>query len=350
VTTLLTQIDDQSRKREAMGRELGMLEMEVKRFVGDGGGFESEDEEDLNGAEDASETEEEKEQDGMGGERSFDRSYTSSSGLPVTPTSNNYRPSLPGSPYLSSPYASNHSPSPSKHLNRSFDPNSSLSLQQRHRSSSSKHRSPSALLSPSLTSLTSLTTSLLASLSSLKDTSQIELAGSADLGRRLRALRPTFGGLKAEEEGLDRARREIGRFEDGWALADEAANGDANSVGEEGKLGAEEEGQAEALGGGEVRPLKKDLKGLVEMEMEGFRLALGEFEVRVTSRSSSPLLSLRGSFETDLQSFPLLGPRRRRLGPSAMSIKLGWPILQAPLLLQDDLSSLPSFRWSCHSP
>lgn len=235
-TSYLAKMDESIRERDAMERELGMLELEVKRFIGDGGGFESE-------LETEGRSDKDEEENGLDGLPSLGR---------VT------RTRMPSS--LERVLEED----PESSFDRSFTPSASRTNGLASYSSITSSMSISAHLAPSLAELTTMTTSLAACLSSINDASQINLSSSADLGRRLRALRTTFGGWKVEEDGLDKARREIEGFE-GKSKAlmggDDAAS----------ERSTEEHSRKTGR--------RRDIKDLVEEEMKSFTVAFEAFEV-----------------------------------------------------------------------
>ncbi|KAJ7097265.1 hypothetical protein B0H15DRAFT_35480 [Mycena belliarum] len=75
-----------------------------------------------------------------------------------------------------------------------------------------------------LASLRDLTATLVGALTSVSEHAQVNGAGAADAGRKLRALRNRLGGWRAEWEGAERSRARIARWEAGEAW--EGVSGD----------------------------------------------------------------------------------------------------------------------------
>lgn len=57
------------------------------------------------------------------------------------------------------------------------------------------------------------TAALLSSLTTISEQAQVNGAATADSGRRIRALKNRFGGLRGEWEGAERSRGRIERWE-----------------------------------------------------------------------------------------------------------------------------------------
>ncbi|KAL7409760.1 hypothetical protein BDY24DRAFT_402382 [Mrakia frigida] len=246
-------MEDMGRQREGMCRELGGLDRELQRLIGEGARFSDseggedgfgmgsrigpmgslvEDEDEEDDEEDRSRSDVDDEEDDLDDE---DRSGTARLNQthfepsPVFSRNSTPRKSRPPNPFAPQPPPSRSTPSsPSSNalLEPPADPN----------------------LLPSISTLTTLTSSLLTSLSSLHDASQITLSSAADAGRRLRALRTTFAGMKADEEVVEKAWKSVIEWEEG-------------------------EGRKKEEGG-------RVVKDVVEKEMAGFRRTVDEFDER----------------------------------------------------------------------
>ncbi|CDZ98081.1 hypothetical protein [Phaffia rhodozyma] len=105
-----------------------------------------------------------------------------------------------------------------------------------------------------------LTDSLISSLSTVGDTSQITLSGATEAGRRLRSIRTTLGGIKAEEASWERSREEIQSWED-------------------------------------QKEKRVNLKAVMRTELDGFRKAMEDFEqTKTTTIRTTHEDFLRGTY------------------------------------------------------
>ncbi|KAF7356214.1 hypothetical protein MVEN_00952800 [Mycena venus] len=120
----------------------------------------------------------------------------------------------------------------------------------------------------SLTALRTHTTSLVSSLTSLSEHAQVNGAGAAEAGRKLRALRNRLGGWRQEWEGAERSRGRIERWEGGasWSAASASASGDSTPV------------KDTPGGGGHTK--RVDGRKVVAEHLQAFELALAEAAVK----------------------------------------------------------------------
>lgn len=232
-TSLIFKMEDMSRQREGMNREWSLLDKESWGAFGESHGygfakFLSGDREGLRmGDHDPVEF------DGLPSSSSADS--RSLGNLPEVAEETASFSSPTFSRFPSTP--SHHSGLPTKQP-YSFSPSTSFETPP-------KDRSPIPLILTGIQDLQFSTSTLLTSLSAVHDASQISLSLAADAGRRLRSLKTSLGGMKTEEDTLERARKEVGDWEE------------------------------------HRRSPGTGLKRSMEKEMDGFRKAIDDFEVRL---------------------------------------------------------------------
>lgn len=229
-SALVAHLDDLARTMEGRNRDLNALALDVGRLLAEGrafGGIDEGDEEEegwrwssLPEREQSMnalvEEEDEASSDGEDGEDRWPS--TSSPSTPIAFRSSN------------------------RHLHHPRSPALPLSVSSPYSIRSSPGHAPASNVPP--LDLAELTTPVLASLGAIRDQAQISLSASGDAGRRVRAIRATLVTLRAEEDALDRATREVREWEEGR------------------------------------RRGKEQVRAVVEREMGGFRSAMDEFEVR----------------------------------------------------------------------
>lgn len=257
---LVKRVDEASRAMDGRNRELEGLGREVGRLLDEGVAFERADGWEAEEAQGERVLGPLEEEDPYGG--SDDSSLVSGDDDTQRGQAGGTSSSGPSTPLVRRSLAHN------GHLASSLStPPPSSSSPRRSAPPTPSSTTPSTALLPHFGSLGTLTANLLASLSAIRDQSQITLSASADFGRRVRSARATLGALRADEEALERARRGVGEWEDEVRRRRERGDG-------------------------------VDVRERVEREMGGFRSVLDEFEVRRLALSRPHLVEV-GAFRTD---------------------------------------------------
>jgi hypothetical protein len=212
---MVSGINDAVRDREGQVRELISYDRDLKRIAGEVGGvdvigdldpleeFRSEDEQQRQ-SQDAFQLESVAEEEEIGARESR---YTPS--LPSSPQKPSFMSGRQTKPTFSTTIPSQKSPSKA-----SQQPQSSLSTLN--------------IALPTMTHMRSHTASFLASLTIISEQSQVNNAGTADTGRKIRLARNQLAKWKIDTEGAERSRLKIEKWEaesvgrrDGRVVADE---------------------------------------------------------------------------------------------------------------------------------